>query len=148
MSRADKQKTAAACAFLRSYLKKHGRKPRNDVFEAAVKAGINKHTLEVASREIAVSKSKGTHPELGQCNYWCLARSDSTEPARHKPSGDRLREEFHLGYRLGTEAVAYEIRSALAALRMSDTHRAQLGDRINKAIERARKSARYRAESK
>lgn len=143
MSRYDKQKTAAACAFLRSYLKKHGRTPRNDVFEAAAKAGINKHTLEVASREIAVSKSKGTHPELGQCNYWRLGPSDAVEPTNRQRSGDRLREQFHQGYRMGTEAVAYEIRSALAALPMSDMHRAQLVDRINRAVERARKSTRY-----
>lgn len=144
MSRADKEKTAAACAFLRTYLRRHGRTPRNDVFEAAAKAGINRHTLEVASREIAVSKSKGTHPALGQCNYWHLASPAAVKPIEPKPSRDLLREEFGRGYMAGADAVAYEVRSALAAIYTNEKHRMELTERIDSAIVRARrKSAQY-----
>jgi hypothetical protein len=144
MSRADKQKTAAACAFLRGYLRRHGRTPRNDVFEAAAKAGINRHTLEVASREVSVSKSKGTHPALGQCNYWHLASPDTLKPTDPKPSPDLLRAEYGRGYMAGADAVAYEIRSALAAIHTNEKHRTELRERIDSAIVRARiKSARY-----
>ncbi|MEX3941609.1 hypothetical protein AB4Y44_19035 [Paraburkholderia sp. BR10937] len=137
-----KPKSSAARAFLLSYLKR-GCKPQNEVFLAAADAGINKHTLEKSSREIHIIKRKGTHPTLGQCNYWGLPDPYSAKPAEAAPSGDRLREEYGRGYAAGAEAVAHEVRSVLAAIRLTDGQRDTFRARIERAIARAPKSARY-----
>ncbi|WP_028213356.1 hypothetical protein [Paraburkholderia mimosarum] len=140
-----KQKDAEARVFLRRYLKR-GRKPRNEVIEAAARAGINRHTLEKASREIGITKRKGTHPEFGQCSYWRIEAASDARPAGARPSRDRLLEAYSKGYAACAKDAMHAVRSALSAIAMDDENRKLLMNRVFNAIERECKSTQYRVD--